>query len=105
MPENPLEAAFKKAKIARKHIPANAVNEKETDTEHSHGYSMSCPQCNASISFAEEDLEQWRTDKSTGSTDGDDNSETDDGDEEEDDDRRSALVARIIKAAKQEKTI
>jgi hypothetical protein len=102
MPENPLEAAFKKARIARKHIPANDANEKETDTEHSHSYSMSCPQCNASISFAEEDLERWRTDESAGSTDGEDDSGPDDDDDDEADDpedRRSALVARIIKAA------
>jgi len=99
MPENILDKALRLAKERRGHTTkAEAKPEEKTG----HSYSMSCPGCNAKITFADEDLELWRTDDETSSTSGDTDEsldgdgDDDDGSEELDSDAKSKLVARII---------
>jgi hypothetical protein len=98
--KNTFEAAFRQAKVNRgHHIKAETEEQEE---KHSHSYSMSCPACKSTIQFAEEDLEQWRTDPTTGSTNDDDENDDADSDGDDDDDdeldsnAKSRLVAEII---------
>jgi hypothetical protein len=80
------------------------VKAEEPDKTHSHSYKMSCPSCQATVQFSDEDLDVWRTSDETSETENDDDSNEGDGadgdDDELDEDRKSASVARIIKAAK-----
>ena len=90
------------AKIAaRGQAPAKA---EEPEKTHSHSYKMSCPSCQATVQFSDEDLDVWRTSDETSETENDDDSNEGDGsdgdDEELDEDRKSALAASIIKSAK-----
>jgi hypothetical protein len=90
------------AKIAaRGQAPVKA--EAEPEKKHSHSYKMSCPSCQATVQFSDEDLDGWRTSDETSETENDDDveeGEEDDDDDELDEDRKSALAASIIKAAK-----
>jgi hypothetical protein len=88
------------AKIAaRGQAPAKA--EAGPEKTHGHSYKMSCPSCQATVQFADEDLDQWRTSDESSEVDNDDDSNEGEDDDDLDEDRKSALAARLIKATKQ----
>jgi hypothetical protein len=110
MADNPLEAALRKVKLSRGHLPAKAdektgQSEKTEEQEEPKRYKVRCTHCNKLMDLTDNDLLSYRTDDETSET-GDDDSTDDDDDLTEEEreeyakDRKSALAAAIAKAAK-----